>query len=124
QKRARLDVERGFPELTRVHLAQAFVALQCYALAGRVGYGFEKADRAVDSLLVVLAAQLAGSVIDFLQPLSVFVELAGVGRTKEGVVDDGDILDPAYGALENEALAFHELSAPAAFDFLGLPIKP
>ena len=57
QQRARVGVERGLPELLRVHLAQALVALQRDALAAGGDHRLEQADRAVDRGVFVLAAQ-------------------------------------------------------------------
>ena len=71
----------------------------------------------------ILAAQVVRGGIGVLQPLAVFVELARVGRPKEGVVDDGNVFDPADRAFEREALAFDELSAPASFDLVGQPVQ-
>src|ERR1700688_479097 len=45
QQRARVGVERGFPELLRVHLAEAFVALHGDAFAPGSGQRLEQADR-------------------------------------------------------------------------------
>ena len=46
------------------------------------------------------------------------VELARVGRAKQRLIDDRDLLDAAHGALEAEAFAFGEQPLPAAFGFL------
>ena len=48
QQRARIDVERGLPQLLGVHLAQPFVALHGDALAPGAGERFEQADRPVN----------------------------------------------------------------------------
>src|SRR5882724_2836849 len=59
QERALVGVERGGPELFRIHLAEAFVALQRHALAAGVCHRLEQADRAMDGGFRVLAAQHA-----------------------------------------------------------------
>ena len=51
------------------------------------------------------------------------VELARVGRAEQRLIDDGDLLDAAHGALEAEAFAFAELALPAAFGLLGQRIE-
>src|SRR3954451_5908401 len=68
QQRALVDVERGLPELVRVHLAETFIALQGDALAAGVGHRLEQADRPVNGGLGILAAQDAGLRIGLLQP--------------------------------------------------------
>src|SRR5438094_7729254 len=118
QQRARVGVERGLPELAGVHLAEALVALQRKALAAGRHHRVEQADRAVDRRLLVLAAQRAGPRVDFLQRGRELVELAGVGRAEQGLVDDRDLLDAAHGALEMEAVL--EVPLPAAFGLIGL----
>ena len=66
---------------------------------------------------------MPGLRIGLLQLRRVFIELARVGRAEQGVVDDGDVLDAAHGALEEEALAFDEVSGPAALDFVGQRVE-
>src|ERR1700742_1790524 len=39
QQRALVGVERGLPELPRIHFTEAFVALQRHALAAGIGHG-------------------------------------------------------------------------------------
>src|SRR5215510_15746028 len=46
------------------------------------------------------------------------VELARLGRAKQRLVDDGDFLDAAHGALEVEAVALLEAALPAALGLL------
>src|SRR4051794_35948185 len=79
QQRALVGVERGFPELARVHLAEAFVALKRHPLGPGIGHRLEQPNRAVDRGLGVLAPQQAGAGIGLLQLGGVFVELARVG---------------------------------------------
>src|SRR5258708_453555 len=57
QQRALVGVARGLPELIRIHLAEAFVALQLDALAPRIGHRFEQADRSVNSGFGVFPSQ-------------------------------------------------------------------
>ena len=78
----------------------------------------------MDRGFLVLAAQQARLRIGFLQLGGVIVELAGVGGAEQRVVDDGDILDAAHGALEQEALALGEAPGPAALDFIGQRVEP
>src|SRR3984957_8215161 len=100
QHRALVGVERGLPELARVHFTEAFVALQRYALVAGGRHRLEQADRAMDDGFSVLAAQQARPRIGFLKLHCVIVELARVGGTEQRVIDDGDILDATHGALE------------------------
>ncbi len=72
----------------------------------------------------ILAAQQARLRIGLLQLGGVIVELARVGGAEQRVVDDGDILDAAHGALEQETLAFGEASGPAALDLVGQRVEP
>ena len=79
KQRAHVDVQRGFPELSRVHLAKTFIALQRDALARRIGDRFEQLRRTVDCVLSVFAPQLARAVVNLLQLRPVFVEFARIG---------------------------------------------
>src|SRR6185437_3827325 len=123
QQRASFGVERGFPELLRVHLAQAFVALQVESLAAGLGHGLEQVDGPVDGRFRFLAAEQAGPGIGLLQPRRIFVELARVDRAEQGVIEDRGILHAAHGALEQEALALDELADPAAFYLFGQGVE-
>src|ERR1700721_809759 len=59
QQGALIGVQRGLPQLARVHLAEAFIALQLDALAAGAGHGLEQVNRPVDHGFGVLAAQQA-----------------------------------------------------------------
>ena len=109
-----------------VHLAQPFVALHRNALAPRAGECLEQADRAVDRRGLVLAAQhgrRGWARIDLLQGGGEFVELAGVGGAEQRLVDDGDFLDAAHGALEMEAVLV-EAPLPAALGLFLERVEP
>src|SRR5436305_1076053 len=116
---ARTSLAWNASVLRSVQFAEAFAARQRHALAACVGRRLEQADRSVNCGLRVLAAQQAGIRISLLKSRGIVVELACVGRAEQGVVDDGNVLDAADGALEEEALAFGEAPGPAALDFIG-----
>src|SRR5579872_2241977 len=118
QQRTLVDIEGGFPELVRVHLAETFVALQLDALAPGVRDRLEQTDGAMNDGLGVLPPQQPRTRIGLLQPGGIFIELARIGRSKQRVVDDRDVLDPAYRALEHESLSFSEAAGPAALYFV------
>ena len=116
QQRARVDVERGLPELLRVHLAQPFVALQVRPLRPAAVIA---SNRLTGPWIAIgtsspLRRSDAGLGVGALQRGGVFVEPARVGRAEQRVVDDRDLLDAAHGALEQEAFALDELALPAA----------
>src|SRR5262249_8576642 len=119
-----VGIERGLPQLARVHLAETFIALQRDVLAAHRGHRFEQADRTIDRALLALAAQHAGAWIILLERQREFVELAGVGRTEQRMVDGRDVLTAPDGTLDPEALALQERADPAALGFLGKGIEP
>src|SRR5262249_52501262 len=77
-----------------------------------------QAHRAVDRGLLALAAQGAGARVDLLERRRQLVELAGVGRAEQRVVDRRHFLDAAHGALQHEAFALEEAAGPAALRLL------
>src|SRR5918912_3968678 len=79
QQRPRIGIERRLPELIWVHLAEAFIALERYALAPGSGHGLEQSHRPMDSRLVLLARERRRAWIDLLQRGRMLVELARVG---------------------------------------------
>src|SRR5918992_2035615 len=78
----------------------------------------------MDGGLVVLAAERARARIDVLQRYGEFVELAGVGRAEQRLVDDRDFLYAADRAFELESFALGELALPAALGLLVQRIEP
>src|SRR5262249_12614916 len=61
--------------------------------------------------------------IGLLQRWREFVELAGIGRAEQCLVDDRNFLDATERALELEA-SLAELAFPAAFGRFGKRVKP
>jgi hypothetical protein len=118
-----IGVERGLPELIRVHLAETFVTLKLDAFAAGCGNGLEQADRTMNGRLGILAAQHARLRIRLLQSWGIFVELASVGRAEQRVIDDGEVLDAAHRALEDETFAFAEAADPATLDLVGQGVE-
>src|SRR5262249_7925953 len=115
----------GLPELLRVHLAETLVALQCEALAAGRGHRLEQPDRAVDRSAVVAPPQhrrRRRAREQLLEERSELVELAGLGRAEQGLVDDRRFLRAAQGPLEMESLLV-ESPDPAAVGFLLQRIK-
>src|SRR5215212_4998689 len=78
KKSAHVLIERGFPQLLGIHLAQALVALHGDALAAGGKNGVEKLQRTVNDGLLVLAAQLPRARIDLLKMDGLSVEAHGV----------------------------------------------
>ncbi len=72
----------------------------------------------------VFPAQQARARISLLQLRGIFIELARVGGAEQRIVDDGDVLDAAHGALEEETFALGEASGPAALDLVGQRVEP
>ena len=87
QQRAGVRVERGFPQLLRVHLAQSLVALQGQPLAAGREDGVEQGHRAGDVLALVVATQDRRLVVDLLQTLGIAVDGACVGRADQRGVE-------------------------------------
>src|SRR4029077_3694081 len=112
------------PQLARVHLAEALVALEREAFSPGVGYRLEQADGAVDHAVLVLAAQRGRPRIDLLQRRGMLVELARVCRAEQRMIENGDLFNPAHGALEAEPLAILEFALPTALRLFGPGIKP
>ena len=109
-----------------IHFAEAFVALQRNALAAGRGHRLEQADRTVDRRVLVLTPQRRRRRrprINLLQRGREFVELAGIGRAEQRLVDHRDFLDAAQRALEFKADAFRELALPAALSLIRQSIK-
>src|SRR6516164_9763911 len=78
----------------------------------------------MDGHLLVLATQRCRSRIDLLEHRRVLVELARVGRAEQRLVKNCHIGDAADAALEMKAVAFPELSLPAALGLLRQRVKP
>ena len=78
----------------------------------------------MNGIFGILPAELAPLLIKLLQLRRVIVELARIGRTQERIVDDGDFLHTAHGALELESLSLDEMSLPATLYLFGEIIEP
>src|SRR6266478_5922246 len=67
QEHARLGIARGLPQLVRIHLAQALVALDRDALAAGLEHGGEQFGRRGDRRVLVLDREHARPLVDRLE---------------------------------------------------------
>src|SRR5262249_42543638 len=74
--------------------------------------------------VLVLAVQRGGPRKGPLQRGRMLVEPARIGRVEQRLVESRNLGDAANGALEMEAVAFPELSLPAALGLLGERVEP
>src|SRR3974390_967973 len=122
QERTGVHVERGFPELLRVHLAEPFVPLQRDAFSARLRQRFEQAHWTKNTGLLVTPSQHGwwrGTRKSVLEAGGILIKLACFGGADQRLIDDGDVLYAAHGALKMEAF-FVEAAFPAA---LGLVLQ-
>ena len=82
QQRADFGVERRLPQLLRVHLAEALVAVDLDAAAAEFHDRLDQADGAGDRVVLVARDELAGRVIDLAQPCAVGIEPARLARLR------------------------------------------
>src|SRR5215217_3578099 len=123
EKSAHVLVERCFPQLFGIHLAQPLVALHGDALAAGGKNGIEKLEGTVNDDLPVLAAQLPGARVDFLKMNGLSVEAHGVGGGDQLAVDGPAILHAANFARKGQAAIAHRRAVPAALGLLGNYVK-
>ncbi|MPL85446.1 hypothetical protein SDC9_31414 [bioreactor metagenome] len=124
QQGARRGVERGFPQLFRVHLAQPLVALQRQPLLALGQDRLQQRERAVDQLLAVLADQLRGRAIDLLQQRRVLRQPPRLARAQHGAVEGAVLLDAAHHAGKTQPVVLRRTAAPAALVFERDKIEP
>ena len=77
-----LGVERRFPQLVGVHLAEALVAVDLDAAAAQLHDRLDEAGRAGDAVFLVARGKLPGPLIDLAQDGAVGVEPARLGAAQ------------------------------------------
>src|ERR1051326_5355550 len=120
QERARLGIERRFPELVGVHLAETLVAVDLDAAAAQLHDGFDEPGRADDAVFLVARHKLPRPLIDLAQNGSVAVEAARLARPQQRRVDQPPLLDALAVAPEDKALAGDDFAAPETVRTPGL----
>ena len=124
QERARLRVERRLPELFRVHLAEALVALQGEAAPALLQHALQQAAGAVDAVLALADAQHRRLVVDRLQFARAPVEADGVDMVQQAPPDPPGAHGPLVLVVEGEAEILFRPSGPAARGGLLQRIEP
>src|SRR5690606_14565505 len=103
QQRARLWIERGFPELFGVHLAKALVALDRQAAVAEICHLRHQIERGVDDLALVLVDKDRRLRIDGAKLVLHEIERARLGGVDQIAVDDPDFGHAAHLTAELEA---------------------
>ena len=119
QKRARLRVQRGFPELVRVHFAQTLVALQRQAFFTLLQHGIEQIERAEDVLRAVLAVKLGGGLVSLTQACCQRAQTTGLTGAQDRAIERARLFDTAQDTGEADAFVLRRATRPAAFVFGG-----
>ena len=98
QEPSRGGIERRFPELARVHLAEPLVARHFDPLAPHLEDRVQELSRRQDGEFLILAHELAPLDVDRLQAPGALVEPAGLGAAQQRPVDGIGLGDTAQGA--------------------------
>ena len=114
QERAGARIEGGFPELLRVHLAQALVALNRRALAAELHDRVYERHGAGDRAGAVLGHELSVLEIGGLQLAPKRVDAARLGAADDGAVYDMALGHAPQGAGELEPAVRQRSGLPAA----------
>ena len=104
QQRAYLGIERRLPELVRVHLAEALVAVDLDAAAADFDDRIDQRRGTGDRVFLVARHELAGPLIELAQPLAVAVEPARLARPQQRPLDQPALVDALAVAAEDQAL--------------------
>src|SRR5271169_4898188 len=114
EERARLRIEGGLPELFRVHLAEAFVALDSDILLAEFEDRIDESDRPGDREFLVLGGELAAFHVKRLELGREGVDPARFSRADHGSVDDVTLGNAAARAREFETAVGKRGRLPAA----------
>src|SRR5438067_6275257 len=113
QQGARLGIQGRLPELLRVHLAEALVAVDLDAAPAQLHDRLDQPRRAGDPEFPVARDELAGALVDLAQSRVVAVEPARLARSQQCRVDQAPFADALAAAAEDEALAGDDIALPA-----------